>query len=88
MKIHFVGIGGIGMSSLALHAHLSGYNVYGSDIYKSERTAFLKKIGIDVFIGHDERNWRDPDLLVRTPAAPLENPEISRAKREGVPVRY
>lgn len=86
MKIHFVGIGGIGMSSLALHAHLSGYNVYGSDIYKSERTAFLKKIGIDVFIGHNERNWRDPDLLVRTPAAPLENPEISRAKREGVPV--
>jgi UDP-N-acetylmuramate--L-alanine ligase (EC 6.3.2.8) len=49
MRIHFVGIGGIGMSSLALHSRLIGEEVYGSDIYESEQTEILRKLGVKIF---------------------------------------
>lgn len=86
MRVHFVGIGGIGMSSLALHCKINGNDVYGSDIYDNEQTEILKKAGIHVFIGHDYNNWLDPDLVVHTPAVHFDNPEIIRARREGVKV--
>ena len=86
MRIHFVGIGGIGMSSIALHEFLSGTEVYGSNIEENERTRYLRKMGIDIFIGHSERNWKDPDFLVRTPAVSRSNPEVFRALREKIPV--
>ncbi len=86
MRIHFVGIGGIGMSSLALHEFLNGIEVYGSNIEENERTKYLRKVGIEIFIGHSKDNWKDPDFLVRTPAVSQTNPEVSRALRERIPV--
>lgn len=86
MKIHFVGIGGIGMSSLALHCKINGDDVYGSDICDNEQTEILKKVGIHVFVGHDYSNWLNPDLVVHTPAVHSDNPEIVRARKEGVKV--
>lgn len=86
MRIHFVGIGGIGMSSLALHCKINGDDVYGSDICDNEQTEILRKVGIRVFVGHDYNNWLNPDLVVHTPAVHFDNPEIIRAKKEGVKV--
>jgi len=86
VKIHFVGIGGIGMSALALHEFFSGNEVYGSNIEETERTTYLKKLKIPVFIPHSEENWFDPDVLVKTPAVHEDNPEIIRARKENVPV--
>lgn len=84
MKIHFVGIGGIGMSSLAIHCHFMGHNVYGSDIHRNEQIEILERLGIKVFLGHDRENWMKPDLLVHTPAVSLNNPELLRAREENV----
>lgn len=84
MKIHFVGIGGIGMSSLAIHCHLMGHDVYGSDIYKNEQIETLEKLGVKVFLDHSRENWLNPDLLVQTPAVSSDNPELLRAREENV----
>ncbi|MEJ5229040.1 UDP-N-acetylmuramate--L-alanine ligase [Pseudothermotoga sp. U03pept] len=86
MKIHFVGIGGIGMSSLALHCRLRGDDVYGSDICGNEQIDILRSAGIHVFIGHSYENWLHPDVVVHTPAVHSDNPEILRARAEGVKV--
>lgn len=86
MRIHFVGIGGIGMSSLALHSRLIGEEVYGSDIYESEQTEILRKLGVKIFIGHNYNNWLDPDIVVHTPAVHSDNPEIIRARSNGIRV--
>ena len=55
-KIHFVGIGGIGTSSLAQFFLKKGYVVSGSDIKKSETTEFLEKKGVKIFLGHKKEN--------------------------------
>ncbi|PLV58986.1 UDP-N-acetylmuramate--L-alanine ligase [Thermotoga sp. KOL6] len=86
MKLHFVGIGGIGMSALALHEFLRGEKIYGSNIEETERTTYLKKLGIPIFIPHSDENWFDPDVVIKTPAVREDNPEIVRAKKEKVPV--
>jgi UDP-N-acetylmuramate--alanine ligase len=86
VKIHFVGIGGIGMSAVALHEFLNGNDVYGSNIEETERTAYLRKLGIPIFVPHSADNWYDPDLVVKTPAVRDDNPEIVRARMEGVPL--
>ncbi len=86
MKIHFVGIGGIGMSSLALHCHLSGERIYGSDIHENEQTRLLKDLGVTIFLGHSYENWLSPDVVVYTPAVHKNNPEIIRAQREYIPI--
>ena len=54
IKIYFVGIGGIGMSGIAELMHEIGYTVFGSDKYESDNVKRLKKIGINVKIGHDK----------------------------------
>ncbi|HBT39575.1 MAG: UDP-N-acetylmuramate--L-alanine ligase [Thermotoga sp. 50_1627] len=84
MKIHFVGIGGVGMSSLAIHCHMTGHDVYGSDILRNEHTEALEKLGVKVFVGHSRENWLKPDLLVHTPAVSANNPELLRAREENV----
>ncbi|WP_041076770.1 UDP-N-acetylmuramate--L-alanine ligase [Thermotoga caldifontis] len=84
MRIHFVGIGGVGMSSLAIHCHLVGHDVYGSDIHRNEHIEILQKLGVKVFLGHSRENWLDPDLLVHTPAVSSNNPELLRAREEKV----
>ncbi|RJP72061.1 MAG: UDP-N-acetylmuramate--L-alanine ligase [Ignavibacteriales bacterium] len=83
-KIHFVGIGGIGMSGIAEVLHKKGYVVSGSDKELSTVTERLEKQGIRIYKGHREENINDADLVVFTSAATQENPEIIEAKRKGI----
>ncbi len=83
-KIHFVGIGGIGMSGLAEIMHKQGYKITGSDRSLSEITEHLSSMGIVCHEGHDAKNV-DCDLLVYTAAASDDNPEIMEARRRGIP---
>src|SRR3989344_9358567 len=81
MKIHFIGIGGIGVSALAQYYHAKGHEVFGSDLAASEITDFLKEKGIGVAIGQYEQNIKeDFDLVVYSPAVPKDNPEYKRAE--------
>lgn len=84
--IFFIGIGGISMSALAVILNSDGFKVYGSDFKESEVTQVLRKSGIDVFIGHDEKNVGDPSLVVYTAAIKEDNPELIKARSLGVPV--
>ena len=84
--IHFLGIGGIGVSAIAEIMHRRGVRVSGSDMKQSTVTDHLSDEGIKVFIGHDAANVGDSDLLVYSSAVSMENPEILKAKELGVPV--
>ncbi len=84
--VHFVGIGGIGMSGIAeLLANL-GYAVSGSDTKRSAVTDRLQTLGIRVDAGHDARHVGDADVVVISSAVPATNPEIAEAVRRHVPV--
>ncbi len=85
-KIHFVGIGGIGMSGIAEVLHKKGFVVSGSDKELSSVTDRLEKQGITIYKGHAEENINDADLVVFTSAATQENPEIIAAKKKGIAV--
>ena len=85
-KVYFVGIGGIGMSGIAELLFNLGFQVSGSDMNKNDNVKRLKKLGINVKIGHDPNNLADPDLLVYSSAVPLENPEIIKARQKGIPI--
>ncbi|HEV2107251.1 MAG TPA: UDP-N-acetylmuramate--L-alanine ligase [Thermomicrobiales bacterium] len=84
--IHFVGIGGVGMSGLARILHAGGYRVSGSDATASDQTAALISEGIPVAIGHADVDLaRAADLLVVTAAVRGDNPEVRAAERAEVP---
>jgi len=84
--IHFVGIGGIGLSRLAKYLHHSGKRVSGSDMEKSEITDELAQLGIKIFFGHDQTNFpSESDLLVYSEAIPEDNSERQAAKDKGIP---
>ncbi len=85
-KIHFVGIGGIGMSGLALIFNNLGFKVSGSDIKKSSITDKLRKVGVVVKIGHNKTNVRQADVVVYSTAIKEDNCEIQEAKRLRIPV--
>ena len=85
-RVHFVGIGGVGMSGLAQHLHNLGYTVSGSDRTQSERTDALKKIGIEVHIGHRAENVANAELLVHTSAVHNDNVELQEAAKKKIPV--
>lgn len=86
-KIHFVGIGGIGMSALARMALKDGKTVSGSDILLSPLAEKLAKLGAKIFKGHGERNLPpDAEIVVYTTAAPPDNPEIIKARELKIPV--
>ena len=85
-RIHFVGIGGIGMSGIAeLLANL-GYEVSGSDAKTSELTARLEKLGVRIAKGHEAANVRDADVVVTSSAIQAGNPEVDEARRRSIPV--
>ncbi|HOI63453.1 MAG TPA: UDP-N-acetylmuramate--L-alanine ligase [Mesotoga sp.] len=88
MKYHFIGIGGIGMSGLAMHLASEGYQVYGSNYEENERVEYLRARGIGVCIGHSSENFDRPDLVIRTTAIKQGNPELVRAISEDVPTIY
>lgn len=84
--IHFVGIGGIGMSGMAELLLNLGYTVSGSDIRSSEITRRLAALGGDVFEGHKPEHIEGADVVVLSSAIPSTNPECMRAKKEMIPV--
>jgi UDP-N-acetylmuramate--alanine ligase len=85
--VHFMGIGGIGMSGLARILRAWGYRVTGTDAFPSELTAQLQGEGIDVVIGHvDTANAAAADLIVATAALRDTNPELHAAQANGVRV--
>ena len=85
-RIHFVGIGGIGMSGLAEIMLNQGFDVSGSDMTKSETTDRLSSLGIHVDIGHDTKNVHDVDVLVYSSAVSKDNPEVKAAMEKKIPV--
>ena len=85
-RIHFVGIGGIGMSGIAeLLANL-GYAVSGSDARRSDVTDRLESLGVTVHVGHRTGNVGDADVVVYSSAVKADNPELSQAREHRVPV--
>ena len=87
-RVHFIGIGGAGMSGIALVLHLRGFHVTGSDLKASKYTRALVKEGIEVFVGHHARTIDEvkPDVVVISTAIPQSNPELVRARELGIEV--
>ncbi|MAV56427.1 MAG: UDP-N-acetylmuramate--L-alanine ligase [Candidatus Pelagibacter sp.] len=83
-KIHFIGIGGIGMSGLAQVMKTMGFNVQGSDLTLSKNVERCKKIGIKVFKTHSRQNINDSSIVVRSTAIKNNNPEIKAAKERKI----
>ena len=81
-KIHFVGIGGIGMSGLAEVMNEMGFNIQGSDVTNSKNVDRCKKKGIKVFIKHSKKNIKNSTIIVRSSAIGNNNPEIVFAKNK------
>lgn len=82
MKIHFIGIGGIGVSALARYYLEKGHLITGSDLDDSEITKELMKLGIKIFIGQKKENiHKDLDLIIYSPAVKKDNPEFKQAKK-------
>lgn len=85
--LHFVGIGGIGMSGIAEILHMLGYVVQGSDISDSPNVARLRKKGMEVFIGHAEDNIQDDvAAVIVSSAIKSDNPEVMKARANKIPV--
>lgn len=85
-QIHFVGIGGIGMSGIAEVLLNMGYQITGSDMKVGASVRRLRKLGATVFIGHAPENLGDSDVLVKSTAVGMENPEVQAALDAHVPV--
>ena len=84
--IHFIGIGGIGMSGIAEVMATLNYRVQGSDISDNYNVARLRKHGIGVAIGHDAKNLGDSQVVVISSAVKADNPELVEARRRYIPV--
>ncbi|NOR80668.1 MAG: UDP-N-acetylmuramate--L-alanine ligase [Methyloprofundus sp.] len=85
-RIHFVGVGGTGMSGIAEVLSNLGYQVSGSDIKASPVTERLEKAGVTVFIGHDAENINQVEVVVTSTAVNKQNPEVKRAYECRIPV--
>ncbi|WP_018625358.1 UDP-N-acetylmuramate--L-alanine ligase [Kangiella aquimarina] len=85
-RVHFIGIGGAGMSGIAEVLLNLGYQVSGSDLRESKVTERLKTLGADIFIGHRSDNIRDVNVVVASTAIPKTNPELEAAREHRIPV--
>lgn len=85
-KIHFIGIGGYGMSALAQVLLIKGYQVSGSDIKESVLTKTLATAGAKIFIGHHSQNLSSADLVVYSTAIAADNPELQEAAYRNLPL--
>ena len=83
VRVHVVGIGGAGMSAIALVLRAMGHTVSGSDLKESPVTERLRTQGIDVSIGHRAQNVGTADVVTYSPAVALDNPEIEAVSRRG-----
>ena len=86
MKIHFIGIGGIGISGLAQYMQFKGHTVSGSDIKETLITKKMREHGIDVTIPHASSAITDQDLVVHSAIIRPDNPEVIAAKEKGIEV--
>jgi UDP-N-acetylmuramate--alanine ligase len=84
--IHFVGIGGIGMSGIAEILHNLGYSVRGSDLSESANVLRLRQLGIQIEIGHKAENLGEAQVVVVSSAVKPDNPEVAAARARLVPV--
>jgi UDP-N-acetylmuramate--alanine ligase len=85
-NLHFVGIGGIGMSGIAEVLHNLGYKVTGSDMSENNNTNRLQKMGIHIHIGHQANNVTNAQVVVVSSAVSSDNPEVIQAKEKRIPV--
>ena len=84
--IHFIGIGGIGMSGLAQVMKTMGFKIQGSDQNKNKNTSNCSKAGIKVFIGHSTKNIKNATIIVKSSAIKDTNIEIKQAKKKKIPI--
>ena len=84
--IHFVGIGGIGMSGIAEILHNLGYEVQGSDLNENANVRRLQSMGVPVFVGHKAENVEDAKVVVVSSAVQPDNAEIQAARTRFIPV--
>ena len=84
--IHFVGIGGAGMSGIAEVLSNQGYQVTGSDIKRSDTTDRLAKLGLKILIGHNAKNIEGADAVIYSSAVDTNNSELNAAKKLGKPL--
>ena len=84
--IHYIGIGGIGMSGLSLIMRGKGFKVQGSDLSSNKNTERLKKEKIKIFIGQVKQNLKNATIVVISSAIKKNNPEIIEAKRKNLPI--
>lgn len=85
-KVHLIGIGGIGMSAIAEILSKGGVKVQGSDVSKTYITEHLKKIGVEVTIGHSPDNLKDASLIIRSTAIKDDHTEIVEAKKRSLKI--
>ena len=86
MKIHFIGIGGIGISGLAQYMHFKGHDITGSDVSDSRIVNILREKGIEVTIPHNKKAITDQDLVIHSAIIRANNPEVVAAKEAGIKV--
>ena len=84
--IHFVGIGGIGMSGLAQIMKTMGFRVQGSDVNKNKNTENCKKLGIKILKGHERKHIKKATILVKSSAIKSNNIELLEAKKRNIPI--
>ncbi|MBI4560732.1 MAG: UDP-N-acetylmuramate--L-alanine ligase [Candidatus Rokubacteria bacterium] len=85
-QIHFVGIGGVGMSGIAEVLLNMGYRITGSDLKRAETVERLAELGAKVFIGHDATHVEGADVVVYSSAVAKDNVEVQGARQRGIPV--
>lgn len=85
-RIHFIGIGGIGMAGLAQLLHSLGAHVQGSDIAENQQTQFLRSLGVLVFQGHKPQHVFESDVVVFSSAIDSNNVELKEARRLKIPL--
>ena len=84
--IHFIGIGGIGMSGLAQVMKTMGFKIQGSDLNKNKSTLNCTRAGIKVFKGHSRTNIKNATIVVKSTAIKNSNTEIRYAKKRKIPI--
>ena len=86
LRVHFIGIGGSGLSAIARLLMESGYKVSGSDKVMSQFAVDLQNAGVEVYAEHHPRNITGADLVIRSSAVTDDNPEVEAARLAGIPV--
>lgn len=85
-RVHFIGIGGAGMSGIAEVLLNLGYEVSGSDLRESKVTDRLTRLGAEIFIGHRSENIKNVNVVVASTAIPKVNPELAAAREQRIPI--